>query len=332
MYKRASDYIGNTPLIHLKNISNDTFSNIYLKLEYMNPWFSLKDRIAKNIILKAEESGELKPGGHIIEATSGNTGISLAGICSEKGYKLTIVMPEFVSEERKLILTMMGVDLVLTPTSQGLLGPVAKSFELAEMDENAFIVDQTRNPNNPSSHEETGVEIWDQLSGKVDCFISASGTGGHITGIGSYLKSQNNDLRVIAVEPTQAAVLSNKVSIENADGNHGIIGIGPGFIPKTLNRDIIDDVVVVDVEDCYKTTENVIKNEGLLIGVSTGAVINAAINIAKKESCTFENIVVVASSTTERYLSTKLADNARKTVSNIKTSPAKEKYIDMLVD
>lgn len=330
MKRTISDYVGSTPLVFLSHISSTIPANIYLKLENLNPWNSLKDRIAKNIIEKAEKEGKITKSTHIIEATSGNTGISLAGICASKGYKLTIVMPEFVSEERKLLLALMGANLVLTPESQGLLGPVAKSFELADQDPNSFIVDQTRNPNNPGAHIETGEEIWNQLEGNVDCFVSASGTGGHLSGIGGFLKSKNPAIQVVAVEPEQAAVLSGRVKVGQADGNHGIIGIGPGFIPQTLNRKVIDLVFVVNVELGYRRAEEIIKREGILIGVSTGAVMEAAIELGSSSSMQDKNIVVVAASGTERYLSTKLADNARKYVSEIPAIPALERYMDML--
>ena len=237
--------VGGTPLVRLNNISRPLGASIYLKLEYLNPWMSVKDRVAVNIIETAEREGKLRPGTHVIEATSGNTGISLAGICAAKGYDITIVMPEFVSIERKLLLRMLGANIVLTPESQGLLGPVAKSFELAEQYPTSFIADQTRNPANPGAHYATGEEIWQQLEGHVDAFVAASGTGGHITGIGTCLKAKQPRTLVVAVEPHQAAVLSGRVKVGEAEGNHGIIGIGPGFIPKTLNREIIDRVIVM---------------------------------------------------------------------------------------
>ncbi|TGO02294.1 hypothetical protein PN36_27355 [Candidatus Thiomargarita nelsonii] len=330
MQKSIIDYIGSTPTVYLENISKKIAANIFLKLEYLNPWLSVKDRIAKNIIETAEREGRLLPGGHVIEATSGNTGISLAGICAVKGYKLTIVMPEFVSEERKLLLAMMGVNLIFTPESQGLLGPVAKSLEIADKDPKCFLVNQTRNPGNPDAHLETGKEIWQQMAGKVDCFISASGTGGHLSGIGKYLKEQNSDVEIIAVEPIQAAVLSGQVDIGEADANHGIVGIGPGFIPETLDRNVIDRVSVVNVDDCYKTAEYVIKNEGLLIGVSTGAVLKVALEVGSLAEYFNKNIVVVAASSTERYLSTPLSNNARIYVRSRDVISAEESYIKML--
>lgn len=328
----VADYVGNTPIVYLKNISERIPANIYLKLEYLNPWFSVKDRIAKRIIEEGEKAGNIKPDTHIIEATSGNTGISLAGICVVKGYKLTIVMPEFVSEERKLILAMMGANLIFTPESQGLLGPVAKSFEISESDSNYFIVDQTRNENNPDAHIETGREIWDSLEGNVDCFVSASGTGGHLSGIGKYLKSMKETVQVVAVEPHQSAVLSGRVKVGEADGNHGIIGIGPGFIPKTLNKELIDRVIVLDVDDGYKMAEKVIKTEGLLVGVSTGAVVAAAVELGSEESMRDKNIVVVAASSTERYLSTRLSNSAREYINAIEPTPALDTYMQRLID
>ncbi|MCY4046162.1 MAG: cysteine synthase family protein [Cellvibrionales bacterium] len=330
MKRTITDYVGQTPLVFLSDISSKIPANIFLKLENMNPWNSVKDRIAKNIIEKAEQSGEITEKTHIIEATSGNTGISLAGVCASRGYKLTIVMPEFVSEERKLLLALMGANIVLTPESQGLLGPVAKSFELADEDPNSFIVDQTRNTNNPDAHIPTGQEIWDQLEGEVDYFVSASGTGGHLSGIGGYLKSKNAAIQVVAVEPKQAAVLSGQVNVGEAEGNHGIIGIGPGFIPQTLNRDVIDSVFVGSVDQGYRRAEEIIKTEGILIGVSTGAVIDAAIEIGSAPSMKNKNIVIIAASATERYLSTKLADNAREYLRQLPCTKALDKYMDML--
>lgn len=325
------DAVGGTPLVQLSNITKGLNRSIYLKLEYMNPWMSIKDRVALNIIETAEREGKIHKDTHIIEATSGNTGISLAGICAARGYAITIVMPEFVSYERKLLLRMLGANIVLTPAEQGLLGPVAKSFELAKEFPLAFIADQTRNPANPEAHFATGQEIFEQLNGEVDVFVAASGTGGHITGVGTYLKSVKPDIQIAAVEPRQAAVLSGQVELGAADGNHGVIGIGPGFIPETLNREIIDDVIVIDPQCAYDATKRVIAQEGLLIGVSTGAAIHAALEIvypAEKHI----NIVVIAASSTERYLSTHLADDARQYIETLVASPASSEGIEKLLN
>jgi cysteine synthase len=325
------DVVGNTPTVYLENISKSLPADIYLKLEYLNPWFSVKDRVALNIIETAEKEGKLTNGTHVIEATSGNTGISLAAICAVKGYEITIIMPEFVSMERKLILRLLGANVILTPEHQGLLGPVAKSFELADTFDSCFIADQTRNDANPQAHLKTGEEIWSQMDHKVDVFVSASGTGGHLTGIGSYLKEQDPNIKVIAVEPEEAAVLSGKMEVGEANGNHGIIGIGPGFIPLTLDRSLIDDVIVIKSKDGYKMALHIIKNEGLLVGVSTGAVLSAAVKLASLDKMKGKNIVVIAASSVERYLTTQLVDDARAYIDELVPIEANQRYLDMLV-
>lgn len=322
--------VGNTPIIKLANISKKLKGNIFLKMEFLNPWMSVKDRVALNIIEDAEKTGKLKKGGHVVEATSGNTGISLAGVCAVKGYKLTIILPEFVSLERKLLLRMLGADLILTPESQGLLGPVAKSIELASKDPNIFIADQTRNLANPESHLKTAEEIWEQMDGNIDAFVSASGTGGHISGIGQGLKNKRQDIKVIAVEPFQAAVLSGQTKVGEAEGNHGIIGIGPGFIPKTLDRKVIDRVIVIDPDKSYETVLEVMKSEGVLIGVSTGATIYSAMLLANEEEMRDKNIIVVGASATERYLSTKLSADANKYLNELVPEAASPEFIELL--
>lgn len=325
------EHIGNTPLVFLRNWSASLPANVFMKLEYLNPWLSVKDRIVKAIVDRAEQDGRISPGSRLIEATSGNTGISLAGLGAARGYRVSIIMPEFVSEERKLLIAMLGAELILTPTSQGLAGPVAKSFEIADSDPSVFIVDQTRNSDNPAAHYATGLEIWDQMNGEIDCFVSASGTGGHISGIGRALKDKNPDIQVIAVEPPQAAVLSGKVRPGEAEGNHGIIGIGPGFIPKTLDRNIIDSVHLVSVDACYTTAQDIMRREGLLVGVSTGAVLSAAAEIAADRRFAGANIVVVAASSAERYLSTALSTNARDYVRGLVPTPASDDSIARLL-
>lgn len=332
MDKRIFSSIGGTPIVHLPSISKSTFANIFLKMESLNPWGSVKDRVAANIIGTAEKNGSLKPGMHVLEATSGNTGISLAAICAAKGYPITVVMPEFVSTERMVILKMLGANIVLTPSNQGLIGPVAKSFEILKSDGKYFIADQTRNPANPDAHFETGDEIWEQMSGLVDAFVSASGTGGHITGIGKSLKGRNSSIKVFAVEPSESSVLSGKTKIGQGKGDHGITGIGPGFVPDTLDRTIIDEVIVVDSDRCYEMTKRVIREEGILIGVSTGAVLEAAACIAEDPRMNGKNIVAVSASGTERYLSTKLADSARDSISQLKPQPASKEFMDTLID
>jgi cysteine synthase A len=323
--------VGNTPLIELKNITKNLGARIFVKLECLNPWGSLKDRIAVEMIEQAEREGKLRKGGHVVEATSGNTGISLAALCATKGYKVTIILPEFVSEERKILLRMLGANLILTKEEHGLLGPVAKSIEFKEKNPDVFLADQTRNPNNPGGQRKTGIEIWEQSGSNIDIFVSASGTGGHLSGIGAYLKSVKPEIRIVAVEPEMAAVLSGQVKIGEAKTNHGIIGIGPGFIPQTLNRALIDDCFVVDTEAVYQTTREVIASEGLLIGPSSGAVILAALKLAAMDENAGKTIVTVAASQTERYMSTRLADEARAYVSQLNPSSVESKYMNQFL-
>ncbi|MEI7374813.1 cysteine synthase A [Dickeya chrysanthemi] len=322
---------GSTPIIKLNNITEGFYASIFVKLEYLNPWGSIKDRIALEIIEKAEQDGRLKPGGHVVEATSGNTGISLAAVCAAKGYHLTIILPEFVSIERKILLRMMGANLILTPEAQGLVGPVAKSLEYVENNPDVFVVDQTRNPDNPGAHLRTGEEIWEQTEGDIDIFIAASGTGGHISGIGNYLKSRKPAIKVIAVEPEGAAVLSGKTPPGEATANHGLIGIGPGFIPKTLDRSVIDGYSIVNVDHAYDTARRIIAKEGLLIGASSGAVIAAALEMAANPENKGKKILVIATSQTERYLSTCLADEARAYVNELVPLAVEEKFIGKLL-
>ncbi len=322
--------VGLTPLVKIVNLTAPGQANILMKLEYLNPWGSLKDRIAIEIIKEAEASGKLKPGGHVIEATSGNTGISLAAICASRGYRLTIIMPEFVSMERKILLRLMGANLIFTPADQGLLGPVAKSLEFIDKNPEAFLADQTRNMNNPKAHLKTGMEIWEQTGGDIDIFVSASGTGGHISGIAQFLKSKKPSIKVVAVEPTQTAVLSGKVMPGEGDGNHGIIGIGPGFIPQTLDRSIIDEVAVIDVQDAYDTARKAIAKEGIPIGCSSGAVLHVALKLAGQIENAGKTIVVVAASSAERYLSTELAADARAYVNSMSTEAAERSYMEAL--
>lgn len=323
--------VGSTPVVELKHLTRGLNVRIFVKLEYLNPWGSLKDRIALEIIEKAEQDGLLRPGGHVVEATSGNTGISLAAICAARGYRLTIILPEFVSLERKILLKMMGAELILTPGDQGLIGPVAKSMEYAEQHPGVFVADQTRNMNNPGAHVRTGREIWQQTKGRVDVFIAASGTGGHLSGIGNYLKQRNSALKVIAVEPEGAAILSGQTGTGASLANHGIIGIGPGFIPETLDRSLIDHIFVVNVDHAYETAKQVIAREGLLVGPSSGAVIAAALTLARQPEYFDKSFLVIAASQAERYLSTRLADEARAYVAALQTNPVDPQYIEKLL-
>ena len=330
-YKDITNTVGKTPLVKIRNLTSPGQAKILMKLEYLNPWGSLKDRVAMEIIEEAESTGKLKPGGHVVEATSGNTGISLAAICASRGYRVTIIMPEFVSMERKILLRLLGANLIFTPTVQGLLGPVAKSLEYIEKNPGAFLADQTRNMNNPKAHLKTGMEIWEQAEGKIDIFVSASGTGGHISGIAQFLKSKNPSVKVVAVEPHQTAVLSGRVAPGEGNGNHGIIGIGPGFIPQTLDRSVIDEVAVIDVQDAYDTARKAIAAEGIPIGCSTGAVLHVALKLAKQIENAGKTIVVVAASSAERYLSTELAADARAYVNSLSSEAAEQPYMEILI-
>jgi cysteine synthase len=324
------DLVGNTPLVRYPTTSDAPAGSVLVKLEYLNPWGSIKDRTAISIVFDAERSGRLRPGGHVVEATSGNTGISLAAICAARGYKLTVFLPEFVSEERKVLLRMMGAEIVLTAAEHGLVGPVAKCMQYAEEHPEVFVADQTRNPSNPQAHLKTGEEIWEQTQGKVDVLVMASGTGGHLTGIARFIKEKSPSTKVVAVEPLEAAVLSGMVTPETANGNHGIIGIGPGFIPNTLDRSLIDDVVVIRVEDAYETAREAISKQGLLVGTSSGAVIHVAKVLAGRPENHGKVIVAVAASASERYLSTKLSSEAKDYVARLAPVDVPQSYITKL--
>ncbi len=269
IYKGILGLIGNTPLVELTNVekANDLDAHILVKLEYLNPAGSVKDRIAKAMIEDAEATGKLKEGSVIIEPTSGNTGIGLAAIAAAKGYRAILTMPETMSVERRNILKAYGAEIVLTEGSKGMKGAIAKAEELAEEIEGAFIPGQFVNPANPKAHRETtGPEIWKDTDGKVDIFIAGVGTGGTLTGVGEYLKSQNPDVKVVAVEPAGSPVLS-----EGKSGAHKIQGIGAGFVPDTLNTKIYDEIITVENDDAFAQGKEIAKEEGILVGISAGA-------------------------------------------------------------
>ena len=302
IYKTITDLIGKTPLLELVNTEkvNNLDAKIIAKLEYFNPAGSVKDRVAKAMIDDAEERGILKPDSVIIEPTSGNTGIGLASVAAARGYRLIITMPETMSIERRNLMKAYGAELVLTDGTGGMSGAIRKAEELAKEIPNSFIPSQFSNPANPKAHENsTGIEIWEDTDGKVDIFVSAVGTGGTISGTGAYLKSKNPDIKVIAVEPTGSPVISGGKA-----GSHKIQGIGAGFIPETLNMNIFDEVIKVTDEDAFKQGREVVKNEGVLVGISSGAAIQAAIELAKRPENKGKNIVVLLADTGERYLST----------------------------
>ena len=302
VYERITDLIGGTPLLELKNTesANGLEAKLLAKLEYFNPAGSVKDRIAKAMIDDAEAKGLLKPGSVIIEPTSGNTGIGLASVAAARGYRLIITMPETMSIERRNLMKAYGAELVLTDGSKGMKGAIAKAEELAKDIPNSFIPSQFTNPANPAVHQATtGVEIWNDTDGTVDIFVAGVGTGGTISGTGAYLKSQNPNVKVVAVEPEGSPVLSKGTA-----GKHGIQGIGAGFVPETLNTEIYDEVIAVSNEDAYETGRNIARKEGVLVGISSGAAVWAAIQLAKRPENKGKTIVALLPDTGERYLST----------------------------
>lgn len=302
--KNITELVGNTPLLELTNYNevHKIEARIIAKLESFNPAGSVKDRIAKSMIDEALKSGKINKDTVIIEPTSGNTGIGLASICASYGMKLIITMPETMSIERRNLMKAYGADLVLTDGSRGMKGAIEKAKEIHNSTPNSFIPSQFENPNNPRIHKETtGVEIWDDTDGKVDIFVSGIGTGGTITGAGSYLKSKNPNIKIIAVEPIDSPVLS-----EGRAGSHKIQGIGAGFIPDTLDTKIYDEIITVKNEDAFITGREIAKTDGILVGISSGAALWAARLIAERSENKDKNIVVILPDTGERYLSTAL--------------------------
>lgn len=302
VYKAISDLIGNTPLVELTHIEEKEGldSRVVAKVEFFNPAGSVKDRIAKKMIEDAEKAGEIKPGATLIEPTSGNTGIGIASVAAAKGYKAIMTMPETMSVERRNLLKAYGAKVVLTDGKTGMKGAIAKAKELAATIPNSFIPSQFENPSNPQAHyESTGPEIWKDTEGKVDIFVAGVGTGGTVSGTGKYLKDQNPNVKVIAVEPATSPVLSQGYA-----GPHGIQGIGAGFVPNTLDTSVYDEVFTVTNEQAYETGRLIAHNEGMLAGISSGAATYAAIQIAKRPENKGKTIVVLLPDTGERYLST----------------------------
>ena len=304
IYTSADQLIGKTPLLELTHIeeTEGLKARLLVKLEYFNPAGSVKDRIAKAMIDDAEAKGYLKEGSVIIEPTSGNTGIGLASVAAARGYRIIIVMPETMSVERRQLMKAYGAELVLTEGAKGMKGAIAKAEELASEIPNSFIPGQFVNPANPAAHRATtGPEIWEDTDGKVDIFVAGVGTGGTITGVGEYLKSQNPDMKVVAVEPASSAVLSTGVA-----GSHKIQGIGAGFVPKVLNTGIYDEIITVTNEDAFAAGKYIGKKEGVLVGISSGAAAWAAMELAKRPENEGKTIVALLPDTADRYLSTPL--------------------------
>ncbi len=302
VYRTITELIGRTPLLELVNIEkvNNLEAKIIAKLEFFNPAGSVKDRVAKAMVDDAESKGILKEGSVIIEPTSGNTGIGLAAVAAARGYRIIITMPETMSIERRNLMKAYGAEVVLTDGAGGMKAAIAKAEELAKEIPDSFIPSQFSNPANPAAHEKTtGVEIWEDTDGKVDIFVSGVGTGGTISGTGAYLKSKNPDVKIVAVEPKSSPVIS-----EGKAGPHKIQGIGAGFIPDTLDTDIYDEVITVSNEDAFEQGRAIVRHEGVLVGISSGAALWAAIQLAKRPENKGKNIVVLLPDTGERYLST----------------------------
>lgn len=307
IYTSAEKLIGNTPMLELVNLekSMGLKSKIIAKLEYFNLSGSIKDRVARAIIEDAEKSGKLNKDSVIIEPTSGNTGIGLSAIAAAKGYKIIIVMPDTMSIERRKLMKIYGAELVLTDGTQGMKGAIAKAEELSKENSNSIIAGQFVNPANPKAHfETTGPEIWKDTDGKVDIFVAGVGTGGTVTGAGRFLKQQNPEIRVVAVEPASSPVLS-----QGKSGVHKIQGIGAGFVPEVLDTDIYDEVITVDNESAFKTAAQLTSKEGILVGISSGAAVTAAIELAKRLENEAKNIVAILPDSGDRYLSTQLFED-----------------------
>lgn len=302
IHKNLEELIGSTPLVELTNFSKKIGLKrpLVAKLEYFNPAGSAKDRIAKAMLDEAEKNGILKPGSVIIEPTSGNTGIGLAAVAASRGYRTILTMPETMSIERRQLLSAYGAEIVLTEGAKGMAGSIEKANELAKEIPGSFIPGQFTNSANPKAHKDTtGPEIWEDTDGKVDIFIAGIGTGGTITGVGEYLKSKNPDIKIIAVEPEDSPLLSKGTAAP-----HGIQGIGANFVPDTLNKDIYDEIITVSTENAYNTSKSIARNEGILVGISSGAAVYASLQIAKREGNKGKIIVALLPDSGERYLST----------------------------
>lgn len=323
IYSDITKTIGNTPLVQMQRMGKDLPGKLLLKLEFFNPLGSVKDRIGLAMIEDAEKSGKLKPGMQIIEPTSGNTGIALAFIAASKGYQLTLTMPETMSQERRTLLLLLGAKIILTPGPLGMKGAIAKAMELAEKTPNTWMAAQFDNKANPEIHRKTtAMEIWNDTDGKVDMVISGVGTSGTITGVGQVLKEKKPSVKMIAVEPVESPVLSG-----GKPGPHKIQGIGAGFVPSVMDRSVVDGVEQVSSEESLKVAREVIKTEGIPVGISSGAAICAGLRQAAKEENRGKTIVVIVPSYTERYLSTLLAEQERQEAQGLQVSTVDEAYL-----
>ena len=322
-YKTILDTIGNTPLIQMPEITKGVDANLYFKLEFFNPLGSVKDRIAFSMITEAEKKGELKKGMKIIEPTSGNTGIGLAFIAAAKGYSLTLVMPDTMSQERRTLLLMLGADLVLTPGANGMKGAIAKAQSMMEENPHSFMPRQFDNPDNPLIHyQTTGPEIWKDTDGKIDVVVAGVGTGGTFSGIGRFLKEKKSTVKMVAVEPVESPVIGG-----GKPGPHKIQGIGAGFVPKNFDRTLLDSIETVSSDQALAMAKKVIQTEGVPVGISSGAAIQAAMNYAAKPEAKGKTIVVILASQTERYLSSLLGEDARTKAVALQTSAVTEEML-----
>ena len=326
IYESILQTIGNTPLVRMNKLTQGLHANLLFKLEFFNPLSSVKDRIAFNMISEAEKKGELKPGMRVIEPTSGNTGIGLAFVCAAKGYPVTLVMPETMSQERRTLLIMLGATVVLTPGSLGIKGSIAKALDLLSKDQNAYMPKQFENGDNPLIHyQTTGPEIWNDTQGAVDYVVSGVGTGGTFTGVGKFLKEKKPSVQMIAVEPFESQVIAG-----GTHSPHKIQGIGTGFLPKNFDRSLLNGIEAVSSEDAFAMAKRVIREEGVPAGISSGAAITAALRLAAKPETKGKTIVVILASSTERYLSTLLGEEARTQAQALTAEPVSEAMLALI--